>query len=542
VPFQMLLRGANAVGYTNYPDNVVYKFCEQAHASGVDIFRVFDSLNYLDNLKLGVDAGLASGGFVEGAISYTGDVADPSKTKYDIDYYLKLADELVGMGVHSLAIKDMAGLLTPRASELLIGAIRKEHPDMPIHVHTHDTAGMGVASMLAAAKAGADVVDVATDAMSGLTSQPSLGAIVANLRGSELDTGLDPGALTPLNTYWENVRSLYVPFESGQLSTSSDVYTHEIPGGQYTNLLYQSRQLGLTEKWPQIKATYAQANILLGDIPKVTPSSKVVGDLAQFMVSQNLSPEDVLTQAESLPFPDSVVQYFQGAIGIPPGGFPEPLRTKVLKGREGEVFDGRPGASLEAYNFAEAEQTLKAKYGDDITDEDVLSHALYPKVFEDWKDFEKIYGEVAKLDTHLFLKPLQEGEEVDLELGAGQNYIVKIVSMPPPNADGIRQVIVEINGERWFVPITDHSVESDSTAREKAGAPGTVGATMPGVIVDVKVKPGDMVKEGDKIAVLSAMKMETVIPAPSAGKIERVLVSSGDKVEGDDLLAVIGDA
>merc|ERR1719502_235197 len=318
IPFQMLLRGANAVGYTNYPDNVVHKFCEQARKSGIDVFRVFDSLNYLENLKLGVDAAGEAGGFVEGAISYTGDVADPSRGKYTLDYYLQLASDLEKMGVHSIAIKDMAGLLTPRSAAKLVGALREELPDMPIHVHTHDTAGCGVASMLAAAEAGADIVDVAIDAMSGLTSQPSLGAIVSNLRNSPLDTGLSAAALNPLNTYWENVRSLYTPFESGQLSTSSDVYQHEIPGGQYTNLLYQSRQLGLTEKWPEIKLMYKEANLLLGDIPKVTPSSKVVGDLAQFMVSQNLTPEQVVEQAETLALPGSVIEYFRGDLGVPP--------------------------------------------------------------------------------------------------------------------------------------------------------------------------------------------------------------------------------
>eukprot|EP00325_Prymnesiales_sp_UTEX-LB-985_P003378 CAMPEP_0174704466 /NCGR_PEP_ID=MMETSP1094-20130205/8048_1 /TAXON_ID=156173 /ORGANISM="Chrysochromulina brevifilum, Strain UTEX LB 985" /LENGTH=1223 /DNA_ID=CAMNT_0015902527 /DNA_START=50 /DNA_END=3721 /DNA_ORIENTATION=- len=540
VPFQMLLRGANAVGYTNYPDNVVFEFCKQARKSGIDIFRVFDSLNYLDNLKLGVEAALASGGVVEGTISYTGDVADPSKTKYTLDYYLNLADELVGMGVHTLAIKDMAGLLTPRSAELLVGEIRKAHPDVPIHVHTHDTAGCGVASMLAAADAGADVVDVAIDAMSGLTSQPSLGAIVSNLRGSELDTGLDPIKLSAVNTYWENVRSLYAPFESGQLSTSSDVYAHEIPGGQYTNLLYQSRQLGLSLQWPEIKATYAKANVLLGDIPKVTPSSKVVGDLAQFMVAQKLTAEDVLEQAETLAFPDSVVQYFQGAIGIPPGGFPEPLRSKVLAGRAGETFDGRPGATLPAYDFDAEGERLKKQYGSKITFKDVLSHALYPNVFTEWKSYEEVYGKVSGLPTHLFLKPMKEGDEVTLDMDEGRQFIMKMSSIPEPNADGQRLVIMELNGEQWFMPVLDTTIESKTARREKAGAPGTVGATMPGVIVAIKVKEGDEVKEGDVIATLSAMKMETAIPASSSGTVKRVLVEAGDKVDGDDLLVVIG--
>eukprot|EP00566_Odontella_aurita_P003700 CAMPEP_0113548658 /NCGR_PEP_ID=MMETSP0015_2-20120614/13009_1 /TAXON_ID=2838 /ORGANISM="Odontella" /LENGTH=1264 /DNA_ID=CAMNT_0000449299 /DNA_START=185 /DNA_END=3979 /DNA_ORIENTATION=- /assembly_acc=CAM_ASM_000160 len=542
VPFQMLLRGANAVGYTNYPDNVVYKFCEQASKSGVDVFRVFDSLNYLDNLKLGVDAAGSAGGFVEGAISYTGDVSDPTKGKYDLEYYVNLARELSDMGVHSLAVKDMAGLLTPRASEMLVGALRSELPDMPIHVHTHDTAGTGVASMIAAAKAGADVVDAATDAMSGLTSQPSLGAIAAAVRGTDLDAGIDDEMTGKLNTYWENVRSLYAPFESGQLSGSSDVYRHEIPGGQYTNLLYQSRQLGLTEKWPEIKRKYAEANHILGDIPKVTPSSKVVGDLAQFMVSQDLDSRKILEQADTLAFPESVVQYLRGEIGIPPGGFPEPLRSKVLDGRGLDPIEGRPGAQLDDYDFDKAREELQGKYlHEEISDKDALSHALYPKVFVDWKEYESVYGQLSALPTDMFLNPLKEGEEVELHVRKGKTVLVKLVSVAA-NArdDGTRMVTFEVNGERWFIPVTDQSAASTQDRREKAGGEaGAVGSPMPGVVVGVKVKVGDEVKEGEPVATLSAMKMETVIPATKSGTVDRVLVNIGDKVEGDDLLMSI---
>lgn len=540
VPFQMLLRGANAVGYTNYPDNLVYKFCEEAHKSGIDIFRVFDSLNYIDNMKLGIEAAGASGGFVEAAMSYTGDVADKTKGKYNLEYYLKLADELVDIGVHSLAIKDMAGLLTPSSTEMLVGALRKEHPDVPIHVHTHDTAGSGVASMLAAAKAGADIVDAAIDGMSGMTSQPSLGALAANVRGSEFDTGLDMSAISDLNNYWENVRLLYAPFESGQLSGSSDVYQHEIPGGQYTNLLYQSRQLGLTEKWPEIKKKYAEANIVLGDIPKVTPSSKVVGDLAQFMVAQNLSAKDVVDQAETLAFPGSVVEYLRGDIGIPPGGFPEPLRSTVLKSRGLDAVEGRPGASLDDYDLEEAKSILQSKYGEtSISDKDVLSYALYPQVFQDWKEYQAVYGDVGHLPTSLFLTPMAEGDEIQLNLGNGNSVDVKLVSISAAQEDGTRIASFELNGESWFMPVTDNSAESEGVRREKAGAPGTVGSPMPGVIVGVKVKVGDEVKEGDPVASLSAMKMETTIPSTASGVVKRVLVNVGDKVEGDDLLIEI---
>ena len=344
VPFQMLLRGANAVGYTTYADNVTRAFVKEAKTAGVDIFRVFDSLNYVDNMLFGIDAVRAAGGVVEAAIGYTGDVSDPKRTKYTLDYYLNFARQLVDAGIDVLAIKDMAGLLKPRAADMLVSALREEFPNLPIHVHTHDTAGTGVASMLVAAAAGADVVDVATDAMSGLTSQPSVGAIIAATQGGRFDTGLDPAQVLQLNSYWEAARGLYSPFESGLKCGGADVYVHEMPGGQYTNLKFQSQSLGLGSSWLQIKDSYAAANRLLGDIVKVTPSSKVAGDLAQFMVQNSLDEAAVLAQAETLSFPGSVVEYFQGLIGQPVGGFPEPLRTHVLKGKD--RVDGRPGATL----------------------------------------------------------------------------------------------------------------------------------------------------------------------------------------------------
>jgi len=540
IPFQMLLRGANAVGYTNYADNVVHRFCKQAKKTGIDVFRVFDSLNYLENMQLGVDAAGEAGGFVEAAMSYTGNVADPKKGKYSLEYYLDLADKLVDMGVHSLAIKDMAGLLTPRAATMLVGSLREQHPDIPIHVHTHDTAGSGVASMLAAAEAGADVVDAAIDAMSGMTSQPSLGALAATLQGSELDTGIRLDHLPKLNSYWEDVRSLYAPFESGQLSGSSDVYYHEIPGGQYTNLLFQSKQLGLSGQWTEIKQKYAQANIVLGDIPKVTPSSKVVGDLAQFMVAQGLEPEDVLEQADTLAFPDSVINYLRGEIGIPPGGFPEPLRSKVLKSRGLDAVDGRPGKSLAPYDFAKEFEYLANRFGESNVDEkDQLSYALYPSVYVDWKEFQATYGEVANLPTHLFLNPMKPGDEVEVELGVGKMLIVKLVSIQDLREDGTRLVIFEVNGEPWYMPITDTLTEGERTVQEKAKEPGDVGAPMSGVVVGIKVKAGNLVKEGETVATLSAMKMETSIPAPKSGTVKRVVVTVGAKVDGDDLIMEI---
>lgn len=554
IPFQMLLRGANAVGYTSYPDNVVYAFCKQAFESGMDIFRVFDSLNYIENMKLGIQAAAASGGFAEAAICYTGDVTDTSPdNKYNLKYYLDYAKELVEVGAHGLAIKDMAGLLTPRATTLLVSELRKAFPDIPIHLHTHDTAGMGVSSMIAGVAAGADVVDGAIDAMSGLSSQPCLGAIVAAL-GSE-ETNLDLDALQFLNQYWEAVRHQYLPFEVSQLSSAvgSNVYMHEIPGGQYTNLLFQSKQLGLDDKFGEVKTAYSVANKLLGDIPKVTPSSKVVGDLAQFLVSMKLSSEELVENAATLSIPTSVVEYFQGALGPPPGGFPEPLRSNVLQGRSlpdgRQCFKGRPGAELPDYDFEQAEIDLKEAYGDArITFRDVLSHALYPDVFKKWMAHERIYGAIDKLPTNVFLRPMKVGEEVLLSIEPGKDYYVRLAAIDEydPNL-GTRAVTLEVNGERWFIRTPDN-VTPLKAAGEGGGAlkrkekvdptsKCSIGCPMPGVILETYVKEGDEVREGQTLFKLSAMKMETEIKSPLDGTMKRVLCGAGDNVEGDDLLA-----
>lgn len=434
----------------------------------------------------------------------------------------------------------MAGLLTPKATSLLVGALREEHPDLPIHVHTHDTAGNGVASMLAAAHAGADVVDAAMDAMSGTTSQPSLGALVANVRGTNMDTGIDLTSLPPLNAYWEDVRTAYAPFESGQLSGSSDVYFHEIPGGQYTNLLFQSKQLGLSDRWTDIKKKYAEANIILGDIPKVTPSSKVVGDLAQFMVAQNLDATNILEQADTLAFPDSVISYLKGDIGIPPGGFPEPLRTKVLKSRGLTPVDGRPGAALAPYNFTKSHNLLVSRFGaNNIDEQDVMSYALYPDVFVDWKEFQATFGDMGTLATNIFLNPLKLGEEVTVTLEPGKDLIVQLKAIDALQEDGTRNVIFDVNGESYYMPVTDHSAESATAVREKAKEANQVGSPMPGVVVALKVKSGDKVTEGEPVGTLSAMKMETSMLATVSGTVTRVLVNVGDKVNGDDLILEI---
>jgi pyruvate carboxylase len=566
VPFQMLLRGANAVGYTSYPDNVVRAFCDEAVRSGVDIFRVFDSLNYLDNLKFGLDAVRSAGGVAEGTICYTGDLLDP-KCKYSLDYYLELAEALVEHGVHALAVKDMAGLLKPAAATKLVGALRARFPDTVIHVHTHDSAGTGVATQLAAAAAGADIVDAAVDAMSGLTSQPSMGAIVAALRGGEHDTGLDPAAVLELSRYWEGTRGLYSQFESGMLFSSSDVYRHEMPGGQYTNLKFQASQvLGKAaagsspeQQWESVQDAYAAANRALGDIVKVTPSSKVVGDLAQFMVSNGIESEAQLVErAGDLSFPASVIEFFQGYLGQPPFGWPEPLRSAVLKGRP--VVEGRPGASLPPLNLDALLNRLRDKYpasdgASAITHRDVLSAALYPQVFDEYRAFCLRYSDsVERLPTPAFLSPLKEDDEVTIALGRGVETHVRFKAVGELQQTGKRDVYFEVNGVPRVVEVEDTRAAAAAAEGGAAGGPraaratrekadvgllGSVGAPMAGSVVEVSVKPGQEVAAGAQLAVLSAMKMETAVCAPVAGRVAQVAVDKGDEVAAGDLVALI---
>ncbi|XP_031441371.2 pyruvate carboxylase, mitochondrial-like [Clupea harengus] len=545
VPFQMLLRGANAVGYTNYPDNAVFKFCEVAKENGMDIFRVFDSLNYLPNMLLGMEAAGSAGGVVEAAISYTGDVSDPMRQKYSLDYYLELAEELVKAGTHILAIKDMAGLLKPESSWLLIGALRDRFPEVPIHVHTHDTAGAGVAAMLACAEAGADVVDVAVDSMSGMTSQPSMGAMVACTNGTKLNTGVSLDKVFDYSEYWEVARGLYAPFDctATMKSGNSDVYENEIPGGQYTNLHFQAHSMGLGNKFKAVKKAYAEANKLLGDLIKVTPSSKIVGDLAQFMVQNNLTRAQVEEQAEELSLPLSVVEYLQGHIGIPYGGFPEPLRSKVLKNLP--RIEGRPGASLPPLDFEALEAKLKATWGDEITPEDVMSAAMYPKVFQEYKEFLAKYGPVECLNTRLFLDGPKIAEEIQVELERGKTLHIKALALGDLNKVGQRGVFFELNGQLRTVLVKDTQAMKELHFHPKAlkDVRGQVGAPMPGKVVEIKVKEGQKVEKGQPLCVLSAMKMETVVNSPVAGTVAKVYVSvaSDSTLEGDDLILEINE-
>ncbi|KAG7192490.1 pyruvate carboxylase [Scheffersomyces spartinae] len=537
IPFQMLLRGANGVAYSSLPDNAIDHFVAQAKETGVDIFRVFDALNDLDQLKVGMDAVKKAGGVVEATICYSGDMLTPGK-KYNLEYYLEVADKIVAMGTHFLGIKDMAGTLKPKAAELLVGSIRAKYPDLPIHVHTHDSAGTGVASMTAAAKAGADVVDAASNSMSGMTSQPSISAILASLEG-EVSTGLNPELVREVDNYWGAMRLLYSCFEADLKGPDPEVYQHEIPGGQLTNLLFQAQQLGLGAKWVATKENYKIANQLLGDIVKVTPTSKVVGDLAQFMVTNNLSKEDVVNLAGELDFPDSVLDFMEGLMGTPYGGFPEPLRTKMLGNKRAKLTE-RPGLNLPPVQFNAIKEELYSKYGTSITENDIASYVMYPKVFEDFRKLLHKYGDLSILPTRFFLKPPRIGEEISVDIEQGKTLIIKLLAIGEINhTTGFREVFFELNGEMRSVNIEDKTIQVDVKSHPKAHLPNEVGAPMAGVIIEVKTKEKHDIRKGEPIAVLSAMKMEMVISAPCDGVVGEIVVKEGEPVDALDLITTI---
>ena len=517
IPFQMLLRGANGVAYSSLPDNAIFHFCEQAKKNGVDIFRVFDALNDVDQLEVGVKAVRKAGGVVEAAMCYSGDMLNPKK-KYNLDYYMKLADKIVKMGTHVLAIKDMAGVLKPRAATLLVGSLRKKYPNLPIHIHTHDSAGTGVASMFACAQAGADVVDCATDSMSGMTSQPSIGAVCASFEGT-IETGLDIHQLRAIDSYWAQLRLLYSPFEAGLTGPDPEVYEHEIPGGQLTNLIFQASQLGLGAQWAQTKKAYEQANDLLGDIVKVTPTSKVVGDLAQFMVSNKLDFDAVQKKAKELDFPASVLEFFEGLMGQPYGGFPEPLRTDALRGRR--KLTKRPGLSLAPIEMTKVKKQLIEKFGS-CSECDLASYNMYPKVFEDYKKFTKKYGDLSVVPTKYFLTRPDIGEEFHVEIEKGKILILKLLAVGPlSDRTGQREVFYEMNGEVRQTTVEDKKAAVENLSRPKAdpGDSSQVGAPMSGVVIEIRVHDGHDCKKGDPVAVLSAMKM---VGYSSSSQIQKV--------------------
>ncbi len=539
--FQMLLRGSNAVGYTSYPDNVVQEFIRHAAENGIDVFRIFDSLNIAENMAFAIETVRdKTRSLCEAAICYTGDVLDPSREKFDLKYYVRLAKQLVKMGTHTLAIKDMAGLCRPYAAAKLVKALRQE-VDVPIHFHTHDTSGINAASVLRAADAGADIVDGALASMSGMTSQPNLNSLVAALMNTPRDSGLDLAALNRLSTYWEDVRQLYYPFEEGMKSGTAEVYHHEMPGGQYTNLRQQARSMGLLDRWPDIADAYAEVNRLFGDIVKVTPSSKVVGDMALFMVTNGLTAWDVLNGGKQLNFPRSVVELMQGAIGTPEGGWPKVLQKIILDSAGAKPIVGRPGAELPKADFPAVKKTLAAKLKDEPRDVDVLTYLLYPNVFLDLQKHLAKFDNTSVLPTAAFFYGLHRGEEINVEIEPGKTLIVKYLATGEAHDDGTRTVFFELNGQPREVNVADRALEGNLHRHPKADADNAdhVAAPMPGKVSTIAVKKGQIVKTGERLLSIEAMKMETAVYSPRDATVGDVLVSPSSIVTAGDLLVVL---
>ena len=532
---QMLLRASNGVGYTNYPDNVVESFVKEA-AKGIDVFRVFDSLNWVENMRVAMNAVLETNKICEASICYTGDILNPERAKYDLKYYVSMAKELEAAGAHILGLKDMAGLLKPAAATMLIKTLKTEI-GIPIHFHTHDTSGIAASTILAASEAGVDAVDTAMDAFSGGTSQPCLGSIVEALRHTERDTELDIDDVRQINNYWEHVRDQYVAFESGSSAPASEVYLHEMPGGQFTNLKAQARSLGLEEQWPEIAKTYADVNQMFGDIVKVTPSSKVVGDMALMMVSQGLSRQDVENPDIDLSFPDSVVDMMRGNLGQPPGGFPKTIVEKILKGEKPNLE--RPGKHLKNVNLEKVRKDLSAQLDDmNIDDEDLNGYLMYPKVFIDYMERHKIYGPVRALPTKTFFYGMEPGEEITAEIDPGKTLEIRLQAVGETDDKGDVRVFFELNGQPRIIRVPNRLIKSQTASNPKAeeGNNAHVGAPMPGVIAGVTVSKGQSVNEGDLLLTIEAMKMETGLHAERDAVIKVVHVSTGSQIDAKDLL------
>jgi pyruvate carboxylase len=542
--FQMLLRGANAVGYSYYPRNVVRRFVEEAHAAGIDLFRIFDSLNDVNAMAPAIEVAREAGALAEAAICYTADLFDPARPRYHLPYYLQLARELQALGAHLLAIKDMAGLLRPYAARELVAALKAE-TGLPVHLHTHDTAGGQLATLLFAAEAGVDVVDAAITSMAGLTSQPPLETLVAALQRQPRDTGLDPERLMPHADYWRAVREQYAPFETDLRAPAADVYLHEIPGGQYSNLRPQAEALGVGDRLPELKRMYAVVNALLGDIVKVTPSSKVVGDLAIYMLTNGLSPQSLLERAPELQFPESVIGFFAGEIGVPPGGFPRALRQAVLKDRAAALpLEPRPAEPPPA-DFAAVRREVQAiagrhAAGHPLTDRDLLSYLMYPRVFTDFATFQQKYTDVSTVPTGVFFHGLAPGDETEVEIEAGKTLFIKLAAVTAPDEQGYRTLFFELNGSPREVRIQDRASGASVSRRPEADPNNLhhLGAPMPGTVQEVKVKPGDAVEKGDHLLTLEAMKVLTHVNSPLTAAVKQVLAGPGDRVQSGDLLVV----
>jgi pyruvate carboxylase len=533
--FQMLLRAANAVGYTNYPDNIVRAFVKESAQAGIDLFRIFDALNWLPNLKVALEAVRNAGMLCEPAICYAGDILDPKRSKYDLKYYVNLAKELEKLGANLLGIKDMAGICKPYAARLLVKTLKQEI-GVPIHFHTHDSAGGQMAAILEAADDGVDIADAAMGPFSGMTSQVNLNTLVECLRHTRRDSGLAVGPLAATAVYWEHVRRYYAPFEAGQLAPSAEVYSHEMPGGQSTNLHAQAKSLGLEKHWPEICQRYADVNAMFGDIIKVTPTSKVVGDMALFMVANGLTPADVLEGTRELSFPESVVEFFEGRLGQPPGGFPKALQKRVLRDRK--PLRGRPGASLPPADFAATRQELQRKLQRDVGERDTVSYLLYPRVYLEFAEHQQTYADTSLLPTPVFFCGMEPGEEISVAIEPGKTLIIKFLTVGDPQPDGSRLVFFELNGQPREVVIVDRSLAKQVQKPPKADPanPLHVGAPMPGLVVMVTVAKGERVTAGQKLFTLEAMKMETTICAERAGLVVDILVPPGTQVETGDLL------
>ena len=536
--FQMLLRASNAVGYTNYPDNVVKAFVAEAAHAGIDVFRIFDALNGVSNMRVAMDAVIKSGAICEAAICYTGDITNPARDKYNLAYYVKMAKELEQMGAHILAIKDMAGLCKPQAAELLVKTLRAEI-GIPIHFHTHDTAGIQAASILKASEVGLDIADAAMAPLSGGTSQPNINTVVEALRFGRRNTGLSAEHLDSLAEYWRAVRELYTPFESPVLPAGSDLYRHEMPGGQYTNLFQQARALGLADRWSEVCKVYADVNQLLGDIVKVTPTSKAVGDLALFLIANEMSADDVLNSERELAFPQSVIDLVRGNMGQAAGGFPRRVREKILRGEK--PLRGRPGASLPAADFEKTANEIKPMLNRDPLRREVVSHLLYPQVFTEFAKHQTKFTDTSVLPTPAFLYGLEPNEEIAVDIEPGKTLIIRFLTVSEPHEDGRRTVFLELNGQPREVTVTDLAMEPAAPAHPKADPnnPGHIAASMPGMVFNVAVKPGDPVALGQKLLTLEAMKMQAAVTAEIGGKVAELHVRAGKQVETGDLLMTI---
>ncbi|WP_187118409.1 pyruvate carboxylase [Massilibacterium senegalense] len=541
VLLQMLLRGANAVGYTNYPDNVIQSFVQRAAKNGMDVFRIFDSLNWVKGMEIAIASVIDSGKVAEATMCYTGDILDVGRKKYDISYYKQLAKELEQTGAHILGIKDMAGLLKPEAAYQLITTL-KETVDLPIHLHTHDTSGNGIFMYAKAIEAGVDIVDAAMGSMAGLTSQPSMNTLYYALEHSSRRPKMNIQHVEKISRYWEETRKYYHGFESGLLAPHTEVYQHEMPGGQYSNLQQQAKAVGLKNRFDEVKDMYRRVNLLFGDIVKVTPSSKVVGDMALFMVQNHLSAETIFERGKTLDFPDSVVQFFQGYLGQPSGGFPQPLQNIILNGKK--PLDDRPGKTLPEVDFKAMKELLSDTLHHIATAEEVLSYALYPKVFLDFAKVTDEFGDLSVLDTPTFFYGMRLGEEIHVKIEQGKTLIVKLVAISQPQSDGTRIIYFEMNGQPREVTIKDQSIKSTMIEKRKTDKtnPSHIGATMPGTVLKVLVTKGEEVKSGEHLLITEAMKMETTIQAPVAGIVKDIHVQEGESILTGDLLLEIDPA